>query len=148
MKNFGLISLFLLTALGGCLNSDLPDTSAQLAIDVQKIEKYLTDNNITDFVKDPSGVYYVIHQIGSGEMPTTNDYVNMTYVAKLFNGSIAFEQSTIPVFLTLRFISVSGLQIALPKFPEGTIATVYVPSVLAYGTWAGRSEPNNWLPAI
>lgn len=143
MKNFGLISLFLLISLAGCIDNDLPDTSAQLAIDIQKIEKYLQDNNITDYVKDPSGVFYVIHQIGSGKMPATNDYVNMTYVAKLFNGSIAFEQTTVPVFLTLRYISVSGLKIAIPNFPEGTIATVYIPSVLAYGGSSSAEIPAN-----
>ncbi len=145
MKNFGLALSFLsLTFLSGCLNNDIPDTSAQLALDIQKIEKYLNENNITNFVKDPSGVFYVIDQVGNGgDKPTSTDHVNLTYVAKLFNGTTAFEQTSIPVFLTVGTVNVAGLRIALPNFSEGTVATVYIPSVLAYGASSSQSIPAN-----
>ncbi len=144
MKNFGLASsLIALTFLSGCLNTDIPDTSAQLALDVQKIEKYLDDNNITNFVKDASGIFYVINQAGGGNKPLATDHVNMTYVAKLMDETLVFEQTEVPVFLTVNNITISGLRIALPKFEEGTIATIYVPSVLAYGTGSSPTIPAN-----
>ncbi len=146
MKNFGLVgSLILLTFLTSCLdNNDFPDTTAQLALDVQKIQKYLTDNNITNYVQDPSGVFYVIHQQGTGALPLTGHHVNLTYEAKLLNGTTTlFEQTSIPVFLTVGNISIVGLSIALPKLAEGTTATVYIPSVLAYGTGSSATIPAN-----
>lgn len=144
MKNIWVVgSLILLTFLSGCIDNDMPDTAAQLALDVQKIEKHLEDNNITNFVKDPSGVFYVIHELGLGEQPLTTDYVNMTYVAKLMSGTTVFEQTSVPVFLTVNNINIGGLRVALPKFPEGTIATVYIPSVLAYGTGSSPTIPQN-----
>ena len=144
MKNFTLTAVLIgLTFLSGCLDSDVPNTSAQLALDIQKIEKYLDDNNITDYTKDETGVFYTIEQAGTGKIPVETDYVNLTYVAKLMNGTTAFEQTSIPVFLTVRYINVAGLRIALPKLAEGSIATVYVPSVLAYGTGSSDNIPAN-----
>ena len=145
MNNFGVASsLVLLTFLSGCLDNDLPDPSAQLAIDVQKIEKHLQDNNITDYVKDPSGVFYVIHQQGVGALPLQSQHVNMTYVARLLNSTTTlFEQTSIPVFLTVGNINIAGLSIVLPKLAEGSTATLYIPSGLAYGTGSSATIPSN-----
>lgn len=145
MKNFWVVgSLILLTFLTSCLDNDFPDLSKQLALDVQKIEKHLTDNNITNYVQDPKGVFYVIHQQGIGALPLNGHHVNLTYEAKLLNSTnTLFEQTSIPVFLTVGNISIAGLSIALPKLAEGTTATVYIPSVLAYGSASSPTIPAN-----
>ncbi len=145
MKNFGLASgLILLTFLSGCFNEDIPDPSVQLALDIQKIEKHLQDNNITNFVKDASGVFYVIQQQGPGALPLNQQHVNLTYGVKLLNSTTTlFEQTSIPVFLTVGKINIAGLSVALPKLAEGTKATIYIPSGLAYGTNALTDIPAN-----
>ncbi len=144
MKNFWVVgSLILLTFLTSCLDNDFPDPSIQLAADVQKIEKHLTDNNITNYVKDPSGFFYVIDQEGTGQIPTGDNHVNFTYVAKFLNGTTAFQQTSMPVFHTVKRIGLVGLREALKKFPNGTIATIYIPSGLAYGTASYTDIPAN-----
>ncbi len=118
---------------------------ALLARDVADIDAYLAANNITA-VKDPQGVRYVVTQPGSSsDTPCLESRVRVIYTGKLLATGDVFDSSATPVEFRLAGL-ITGWQIAFPKLARGTKATLYIPSVLAYGSQAvGKIPPNSNL---
>ncbi len=121
----------------------------QLAIDIGRISTFLSANSITA-TEDPSGLRYVVTTLGTGQTPCLSNTVTVSYSGKVLlatgpsagtlatttfdaNSGVAFGLSGL----------ILGWQIAFPKFPAGTSATLYVPSGLAYGT----SSPTTKIPS-
>lgn len=103
----------------------------QLQLDVAAIDDYLATHNITNAM-ELHGIKYVITQAGSGGgTPCLKNHVIVTYVGRLLDRTI-FDQSPNPVSLRLEEF-IMGWQIILTTFSEGTKATLYIPSVFAYG---------------
>lgn len=110
----------------------------QFTKDTTAIEKYLTDNSI-EAVTDPSGIRYVIHEAGTGAIPSWYNKVDLTYSFKSY-----VDGSTIETYEseTLRVVDfINGIQAGLQKLPGGSKATLYIPSTLAFGgnTITGKS---------
>jgi PKD repeat protein len=105
----------------------------QLAKEVAAIDAYLAAEHITAQT-DPSGLRYVIHKMGDGAKPTATSTIGVDYTASILfpnEGEQALlDQGNIRENLTAL---IRGWQVALPLFPQGTHATLYVPSCLAYG---------------
>jgi FKBP-type peptidyl-prolyl cis-trans isomerase FkpA len=107
---------------------------SQLNNDIARISNYLVANSITATV-DPSGLRYVINKVGTGATPCLASTILVTYSGSVLNAnntlSVPFDQGSNLTF------SLSGLilgwQVAFPKFPAGTSATLFVPSGLGYG---------------
>jgi len=113
----------------------------QLNTDIARISTYLTTNNITTAIVDPSGLRYVIKTQSTGNTPCQASNVVVNYSGSVMNSNNStlatpFDSGS-NTQLSLPGL-ILGWQIAFPKFPAGTSATLFVPSGLAYGT-AGRS---------
>jgi len=113
----------------------------QLAIDIEIIENYLAENNITAEVDD-SGLHYVVHEEGTGDSPDLKSNVVVDYEGRLLSDETVFDSNEGFDFPLNRLIT--AWQIGLPKIKSGGSITLYCPSGLAYGTTgAGSSIPAN-----
>lgn len=108
--------------------------------DSTAIKNYLDANQISA-TYHPSGAWYEITEIGTGDIP--NPYGTSTFEYDLStleepetsieNGTIAQPISTL----------IDGFRILLPKLAAGTKANLYLPSRLAYG----ENSPGAGIPA-
>ena len=117
----------------------------QLEVDVEIIETFLTDNNITAL--NDQSVYYVIEDEGTGSTyPTGSALVSMAYSGKVMNGDgTIFDSrtSTNPLKTQLTNL-IAGWRIGIPKFKKGGKGTLYIPSGYAYGVLgSGSAIPGN-----
>jgi FKBP-type peptidyl-prolyl cis-trans isomerase FkpA len=152
MKKIGLfVSIALVSALVNCSRDAVPCTKAvsqsvidavpkaQLAIDIKRIDDYLTANSITH-VEDPSGLRYSITTPGTGITPCLESKIVFVYEGRTLLASgpsgtpnpSTFDASTSPATFTLNEL-ILGWQIAFLNFPAGTEATLYIPSGFGYG---------------
>jgi len=118
---------------------------ARLKVDSLAIVEYLATNSITGTqIKD--NVRYLISQLGTGVTPCIESTITAKYQGRLMKtGSIfdptpgsgvVWEDREVNFRLSTLIL---GWQIALPMLPVGTRATVYIPSVYAYGTRGGAN---------
>jgi len=78
----------------------------------------------------PDGLQYRVLQAGTGEIPTTNDVVIITYQGKMIDGT-EFERRD---HIQARTIAqIKGLQEAFQLMKVGSKWQIFVPSALAYG---------------
>jgi FKBP-type peptidyl-prolyl cis-trans isomerase FkpA len=121
------------------------------ANDIITIEEYLKSNNISNFKKTASGLFYVIHKSGNGANPNSGQKVTVNYTGKLLNGKV-FDSNTDPKFQHVQPFDVTvgqgsvipGWDEGLLLFNKGTKATLYIPSNLGYGPrGAGADIPAN-----
>lgn len=123
-------------------------TRVQQVKDEAIIDEFLSKNNI-EAQKTESGLRYVITQEGSGDNAVNGDSVRVAYVGKLLDGTL-FDTSVqeiaqangtfnpqrpyAPYKLKLGVGSViKGWDEGLTYLNEGSKATLYIPSTLAYG---------------
>lgn len=107
----------------------------RLASDTVSIDQYLASKSI-DAIKDKSGLRYVITQLGTGAQPDIYSKVKIKYTGKLLSDGTEFFTGTYEpsVDFDSRVINfIFGLQVALPKLPVGSKATLYIPSGLGFG---------------
>jgi len=114
---------------------------AQLAIDTDIIDTYLLENNLTAII-DGSGLRYIVHETGTGIKPELTDQVTVNYRGTLLSDNTEFESGD-----EIRFILnnvIVGWKVGLQLLKEGSTATLYIPSGLAYGAaGTGNSIPPN-----
>ena len=130
--------------LAGCSTDKTLSPAEQLIRDVAIIDKYISDNGITNVVQDPSGLRYVITTAGTtgGVKPTIANQISVQYTGKLLSTGGVFDQHTTAVTFPLSSL-IQGWQIAFPLFPIKTKATLFIPSGLGYGTTGSGSIPAN-----
>lgn len=135
------------------------EAEAQKGIDDQIINEFLAENNI-EAKKTESGLYYIVTEEGSGEKPETGDVVRVNYVGKLLNGTV-FDTSNEekakeagiyneerdygPIEIPIgKGNVIKGWDEGIMLLNEGSEATLFIPSGLAYGPRAaGASIPAN-----
>lgn len=148
MKKIWLL-VVLVVALAGCNKDGGLPFEEQMAKDVAIIDKYLEDNNIQNVIIDGSGLRYVIHEEGPGSKPNPGNLVKVDYTGTLLTGEMfdtSIEADAIaggiynpdrtysPIKFTLGIGQViQGWDIGIGLLTEGTKATLYIPSPLAYG---------------
>ena len=139
---------FMVIGLFSCEKQTFYSPYAQMEEDVNKIDKYLVENNI-DAKKSNTGLRYVIHDEGLGSTPQAGNIVIVHYVGTFLDGT-KFDSSydraepfeyTHGVGQVIR-----GWEEGLSYISETGSITLYIPSVLAYGT-QGRGDigPNENL---
>jgi FKBP-type peptidyl-prolyl cis-trans isomerase len=102
----------------------------QLKSDTSAIETYLSIHSIKA-ERDISGLRYTIDTLKAGVKPSLTDVIQCNYTAKNFSdGTILDKGNSVSFSLTGLIL---GWQIGLQKMQEGSTATFYVPSSLAYG---------------
>lgn len=107
----------------------------QLKVDIESIDKYLGESNITAQSTE-SGLRYVIETEGTGDFPQPGQTVKVHYTGTLMDGT-KFDSSydrNEPLSFAI------GMRQVIPGWDEGIAllkkggkGTLYIPSTLAYG---------------
>ena len=136
-----------------CVKEVNPETiaavpQAQLTIDIARIKTYTNSLTGVTVVEDPSGLRYSVTTAGpAGDTPCLSSSVTFAYSGRVLLpnntslSSVPFDSSPSAVFNLSSLIL--GWQVAFPKFPAGTVVTLYIPSGLAYGTRNQTGIPAN-----
>jgi FKBP-type peptidyl-prolyl cis-trans isomerase FkpA len=127
-----------LLALFGCNKDDDSDFQQQYDTDIQLIENYLAENNLTA-EKTSTGLYYIITNEGSGSNPNINNVVTVQYSGFLLDGT-KFDSGTSS--FPLRNV-IEGWQQGIPKFKTKGRGKLLIPSYLGYGSSGTSSIPGN-----
>lgn len=109
--------------------------------EIVRLDKYISDNNITTALKHSSGIYYQILNTGTGKTPTQCSMVGVTYTGKLTNGT-TFDASSTNIFFSLKDL-IYGWRIGLPLIKAGGSIRLYVPPDFGYGQTVVGSIPKN-----
>jgi FKBP-type peptidyl-prolyl cis-trans isomerase FkpA len=121
--------------------------------DEQVIQKYLTANGLTGYIKTSTGLWYKITKPGTGTVtivPTssvtvqyTGSFLNSTYG----NGSIFDQYNDQGTTNTGNTFSVDGVipgwTEGLQKVTAGSQLSLFIPSKLAYGTAGSKDASGN-----
>jgi FKBP-type peptidyl-prolyl cis-trans isomerase FkpA len=137
-----ILLLFILPAVVfcSCKKEAAFNATQQAATDDAAIQAYIKANNITDAVKDPSGLYYEVVTAGTGSYPNINSVVDVNSVGKLLNGSVFDTESSLNISLTN---VIKGWQIGLTHINTGGRILLMVPSALGYGNTTNSGIPKN-----
>jgi FKBP-type peptidyl-prolyl cis-trans isomerase len=126
----------------GMVQKSITANKVQIEKDSKLIEAYLTKNKIK-FSKADWGTYLVIKKEGIGNKLTYTDTATVNYTGKMFGTNKVFDSNTDPKFkhaepyeVYLNQISnvIPGWTDALLQMKNGTAASIYIPSSLAFGT--------------
>ena len=140
LMRFPLWTAILLAFFFIACNSD--DDGDQHATDIQQIEQYLLDNQLTAQSTD-SGLHYIITKDGLGDHPNLQSEVKMRYRGYLLDGTV-FDQVTGTDFIEFPLSGfIPGWQEGVQKFKKGGEGTLLIPSRLGYGNRAQGSIPAN-----
>jgi FKBP-type peptidyl-prolyl cis-trans isomerase FkpA len=110
----------------------LPEKS-QAALDEKRIQDFMTSKGIANAVRDVTGVYYVVSQVGTGtEQIDLSSIVTVNYTGRLLNGQV-FDTNTAGTYQAqLGSASmIAGWQ-TLTKFRKGAKVRLIIPSTRAY----------------
>ncbi|MEQ8303265.1 MAG: FKBP-type peptidyl-prolyl cis-trans isomerase [Cyclobacteriaceae bacterium] len=120
---------------------DLTDKN-QLAIDQQLIEDYISTNNLGP-TQEVNGITYIVEKEGNGDTPCLENEVTVIYKGRLMSDGSVFDLNNVGVTFALKDL-ILGWQLSFPSFSKGTKATIYIPSVYAYGKigFSPRIPPN------
>ena len=113
----------LLICLFALVSFACEDQKLQSQIDRETIEEYLATNNI-DAIEDPSGLWYVVTQEGSGDQrPGPNSTVEVKYRGYFTDGT-TFDQSRGDNTSEVRLSNtILGWRIGVPLMQKGEKAT-------------------------
>jgi FKBP-type peptidyl-prolyl cis-trans isomerase FkpA len=116
--------------------------AAQVATDVEKIKKYITDNKLTA-TATPEGIYYVTEEAGLGvDYPRVNSSVLARYKGYLLDGNVFDDSKGAAVSFNLQQVIV-GWTIGMQKFKKRSKGKLLIPSPYGYGGNAQGKIPAN-----
>jgi FKBP-type peptidyl-prolyl cis-trans isomerase FkpA len=111
---------------------------SQAALDEKRIQEFIASKGITNALKDASGVYYVVSQVGTGTEPIDlASILTVNYTGRLLNGTV-FETNTAGTAVNALSTFITGWHV-LTKFKKGAKVRLIIPSTRAYGN-AVRSD--------
>ena len=140
MKKTIFFLVFSLIIIAACDDDDNSlSYDEQLAVDIEKIENYLLENNLSAESAE-SGLHYIIDEEGTGDYPDSSSFVKVNYTGKLLNGEV-FDDGTIDYYQLCTLIE--GWQEGLQLFRKGGYGTLFIPSGLGYGSAAQSTIPAN-----
>ena len=143
-----LLIVFMVLGLFSCEKQTFYSPYAQLEEDVNKIDKYLEENNI-DAKKSNTGLRYVIHDEGLGSSPQAGSIVIVHYVGTFLDGTkfdSSYDRAEPFEYTHGAGYVIRGWEEGLSYISGTGCVRLYIPSVLAYGV-QGRGDigPNENL---
>lgn len=137
-----LAAIVLMSFLSSCLDTDQgPTVQERLYRDIAEIDAYLDLNEITA-IKHASGLRLVIHEMGTGLPALSGSNVKVIFEGYLMHNGVLFDDDEDGIVGTPASF-IDGWEIALTRLPQGTRATLYIPSVWGYGTAGSGPVPPN-----
>ena len=143
-----ILVLFISALLISCTEDNTTITRTkqeQLVLDIDRINGYIQENNLTGFQTLENGLYYKTLETGNQQFPQEGDTLSVEYVGQLLNG-IEFDRNYTnqPFELILGSGEViQGWELGLPYVDEDGEIILIIPSVLAYGNTSTNSIPEN-----
>ncbi|MEM8893007.1 MAG: FKBP-type peptidyl-prolyl cis-trans isomerase [Bacteroidota bacterium] len=146
------IFLLSLSILLGCEDTDsnfagvTRTVEQQLAFDIERIEGYLNENDLTGFTQTSEGIFYRVDEPGNGIFPQAGQTVFVDYVGTTIERTV-FDQSIegIPLEFVLGVEEViEGWDIGIGLFQEESSGILIIPSTLGYGSQTQTA--GNFLP--
>ncbi len=117
------------------------DEDLLLRNDLSEIETCLGEMGSQFFSNDTGAIRYVQEEEGTGQNPELTDRVKISYQGKTLAGKVFEEKEATLAVEEL----IEGLRIALPLLKEGSVTSIYVPSVYAYGLRGTEDIPSNTI---
>jgi FKBP-type peptidyl-prolyl cis-trans isomerase FkpA len=147
-KHYPVILLFLTAGLIISLGSCDPARKYE-KMEREVIDFYLSSNSSLNFVKEPSGLYYLDVLTGTGRTPVAHDTVYITYTGYLTSGTqIGSNLGKTPLKTPIgEDYLIPGLEEGILYMKEGGQAKFLIPSSLAYGT-KGSGDVSGYTPLI
>jgi FKBP-type peptidyl-prolyl cis-trans isomerase FkpA len=147
LKNLAILLLSSM-ALWSCSGDDELSSADQLKLDMDKIEKYIADNNLTA-TKTASGLHYVQIKAGVDSLhPNINSTVEVLYKGYFLDGDV-FDQTRNNKSIEFRLSQVIlGWQEGIQLMSAGEKGTLLLPSALAYGPRGNSGIPPNSVLAF
>ncbi len=137
MKKTALV-LFIFTTLMGC---NKVSKEEQAKIDKDLITAYVAENNLSgEFTS--TGLWYDIETQGGGQQAYSNAQVTVAYTGYLLKGEEFDASSDDGITFSLNGV-IDGWKQGIPKFKEGRIGKLIIPSELGYGKSKTGSIPEN-----
>mgnify|MGYP000153252550 CR=1 FL=1 len=134
---YAFLSIFIFTS---CLNSESNNDIVQIEPQTETdILKYIEENNL-NATKTDSGLYYVIHNEGSGTRPTSTSNVTVAYKGYFLNGNVFDESDSNGISFGLNQV-IAGWTEGIQLFKEGGDGILLIPYNLGYGINNYRSIP-------
>ena len=127
----------------------------QTATDEKLLKDYFTKKNISP-IKTATGLYYVIREEGKGQLPVPGDSITMNYTGTLLDGTTfdsnedtAFHHVQPFQFVLGKSQVIQGWDQGVALLKQGSKATLYIPSGMAYGaqTRPGSGANPKGIPA-
>jgi len=101
----------------------------------EQIQAYLAQNSNLNFVKQPSGLYYLEVVAGTGTSPVRTDSAYVKYTGKFLNGTIFDSNVTSgSLYGFIIGMNITGFDEGITLMKPGGKATLLIPSSLAYGS--------------
>lgn len=113
-----------------CSDDDDDKVAEQLEKDIELIEQYLADSNLTA-QSTKSGLHYIMEEEGTGDTPDVFAYVTVSYTGKLLDGTV-FDEGEVSDDPLYRYVE--GWKEGIQLFKEGGKGTLFIPSKLGYGS--------------
>ncbi|MEO5980177.1 MAG: FKBP-type peptidyl-prolyl cis-trans isomerase [Chryseolinea sp.] len=138
----GIALLAVWVAASSCIHSDAEDDVTLLLDQTAQIDTYLASSAPGAYVvHDINGIRMVISEFGNGYPAQLSTPVDVDYVGTLFSNNQQFDAGSIKKSPVSSFID--GWKVALTTLPAGSKATLYIPSLFAYGKNGQGSVPGN-----
>ncbi len=143
LKQLSFLAVASVIFFSSCLSDDSTnfDPNVQFETDLELIEQYKLDNNLTDMIVE-NGISYRIDSVGPGISPTLSDNIVVKYKGHLLNGN-EFDANATGIEFPLSGL-IPGWQFGIPKLKDfGGSGTFIIPSAFAYGNRSQGSIPAN-----
>ncbi len=114
---------------------------SQAELDEKVITNYITDNKL-NATATGSGLYYVVHDPGTGAQPNSGSTVTVKYKGSLKDGTVFDQSADVGITISLNSV-IKGWQEGIPLFKKGGRGILLIPSALGYGTQATGKIPAN-----
>jgi len=142
-----LFAAIIMISLGSC------DPSKKLEKEESAIIlAYLGSNSNMNFVKKPSGLYYLEVVAGSGRVPVAHDTAYVFYTGKLLDGTI-FDTNvgttdTLIFPMEEGWLNLTGIDEGVTYMKGGGKAIFLIPSKLAYGAYGAYPYIQGYTPLL
>mgnify|MGYP003871600425 CR=1 FL=1 len=117
------------------------------ATTAEALKMYKDGSHGDNLMKDPSGLEYVIHEKGDGELPALGQPVSVHYYGVLKSDGSSFDSSfkrgDVFAFPLGQGRVIKGWDTGIALLPKGSKATLFIPSEMAYGATERSGIPAN-----
>lgn len=121
------------------------ETRSLMQIEDEKIQSYIKSNSLTGFIKDASGFYYQILNMGTGDQLKYSSYISIAQKTTSINESVNYEFTIFaPQADYLGYVTPIAWRETLIKVKRGAEVRILTPSYLAFGkNGSGTFIPGN-----